>query len=139
MIIFKKKSMKIIAINELKDNQTTILFNQKPVTVVLEPDGEPLEGTLEFANSVIPKLKEMDAKARKYLAQECLDTYNDDIRRSDEPKLDLISFENQLILDEISFVGDDFMLFFYKGILEDFTWMASSSDGENFDEFDILT
>lgn len=131
--------MKIIAINELKDNQTTILFNQKPVTVVLEPDGEPLEGTLEFANSVIPKLKEMDAKARKYLAQECLDTYNDDIRRSDEPKLDLISFENQLILDEISFVGDDFMLFFYKGILEDFTWMASSSDGENFDEFDILT
>ena len=131
--------MKTIAINELKDNQTTILFNQKPVTVVLEPDGEPLEGTLEFANSVIPKLKEMDTKARKYLAQECLHTYNDDIRKSDEPKLDLISFENQLILDEISFVGDDFMLFFYKGILEDVTWMASSSDGENFDEFDILT
>ena len=130
--------MKIIAINKLKDNQTTILFNQKPVTVVLEPDGEPLEGTLEFANSVIPKLKEMDVKARKYLAQECLDTYNDEIREGDEPKLDLISFENQLILDEISFVGDDFM-FFYKGILEDFTWMASSSDGENFDEFDILT
>lgn len=131
--------MKSITINDLKDNQTTILFNQKSVTLVLEPDGEPLESTLKFANSIIPKLKEMDIKAKKYLAQECLQTYNDDIRKSDEPKLDLISFENQLILDEISFVGDNFMLFFYKGILEDFIWMASSSDSENFDEFDILT
>lgn len=131
--------MKTLTINDLKDNQVTILFNEKPLTLVLEPDGEPLENTLAFANSMISKLKEMDIKAKKYLAKECLDTYNDEIREGNEPELDLLSFENQLVLDEISFVGDDTVLFFYKGILEDFTWMASSSDGENFDEFDILT
>ncbi|GIZ14691.1 hypothetical protein [Capnocytophaga catalasegens] len=131
--------MKALTINDLKDNQVTILFNEKPLTLVLEPDGEPIESTLKLVNSLIPKLKEMDAKAKNYLAKECLDTYNDEILKGDEPTLDLLSFENQLVLDEISFVGDDLMLFFYKGILEDFTWMASSSDGENFDEFDILT
>lgn len=132
--------MKTITINDLTDNQTTVLvFNEKPVTLVLEPDGEPLENTLVFANSVISKLKEMNTKARKYLAQACLATYNDKIRQENEPTLELHSFENQLVLDKISFVGDDFMLFFYKGILADFTWVASSSDGENFDEFDIVT
>ncbi|ATA89185.1 hypothetical protein [Capnocytophaga stomatis] len=131
--------MKSLTINDLKDNQATVLFNEKPLTLVLEPDGEPIESTLKLVNSLIPKLKEMDAKAKNYLAKECLDTYNDEIRKGDEPTLDLLSFENQLVLDEISFVGDELMLFFYKGILADFTWMTSSSDGENFDEFDILT
>ncbi|GJQ07260.1 hypothetical protein CAPN010_14180 [Capnocytophaga cynodegmi] len=131
--------MKTITSNDLKNNQATILFNENPLTLVLEPDGEPLENTLKLANSLIPRLNEMDGKAKKYLAKECLDTYNNEIRGEDKARLDSHSFENQLVLDEISFVGDDFMLFFYKGILEDFTWVASSSDGENFDEFDILT
>lgn len=131
--------MKTITSNDLKNNQATILFNENPLTLVLEPDGEPLENTLKLANSLIPRLNEMDGKAKKYLTKECLDTYNNEIRGEDKARLDLHSFKNQLVLDEISFVGDDFVLFFYKGILEDFTWMASSSDGENFDEFDILT
>lgn len=107
--------------------------------MVLEPDGSPIEETLKVANEMISNLITLDAKAKKFLTEECLDTYNDEIREDDEPELDTHSFENQLVLDEISVVGNDFVLFFYKGILEDFTWMASTSNGENFDECDILT
>ncbi|MDO5106554.1 DUF2262 domain-containing protein [Capnocytophaga sp.] len=119
--------------------ETSISYNGKEVTLVLEPDGSPIEETLKVANEMISNLITLDAKAKKFLTEECLDTYNDEIREDDEPELDTHSFENQLVLDEISVVGNDFVLFFYKGILEDFTWMASTSNGENFDECDILT
>lgn len=135
--------MKTITIDELKREsssyETGISYNGKEVTLVLEPDGSPIEESLKVANNMISNLITLDAKAKKFLTEECLDTYNDEIREDDEPQLDAHSFENQLVLDEISVVGDDFVLFFYKGILEDFTWMASTSDGENFDECDILT
>ncbi|GET45972.1 DUF2262 domain-containing protein [Capnocytophaga felis] len=116
-----------------------IFLHEKKVLLIFEPDGSAIEETLKFANKLIPNLEEFDDKAKKYLSKECLGIYNTEIRKKDEAKIDKNTFEIQLVLDEISFVGDDFVLFFYKGIAEDFTWVASSSDGENFDEYDILT
>ncbi|AMD84410.1 hypothetical protein SAMN05444369_10963 [Capnocytophaga haemolytica] len=136
--------MKEITINELKKHKSSsgayrleTTLKKRKIEVEVEPDGEDLSEVLPLVNNVLNKLELLDVKAKKFLADQHTETYNDEIRDGDEPYLDEKAFEKHLKLNNISVVGDQLM-FFYGGVVEDIVFMACSSDGEVFDESEIL-
>lgn len=127
---------------DLKENprtanayETYLTINQKEVKISIDPDDVELEKTLEVVNKILGNFDFYEDKARKIIAQEYLDNFNQNWRMEEEEELDEKSFNHSLTLIKISFLSNTSIDFTYSenGLFGNHYLVAETADGENFE------
>lgn len=76
--------MKDAIFGELQESGNALLanmdFDGKPVEINIDPENEPIDSVLEFAKVIAKDLSIYNKTAKKFAAEELLDTYNDNWR-----------------------------------------------------------
>jgi hypothetical protein len=110
-------------------------FKGREVRIHIDPDGENLEETMALARKFLSSLEEYDKKARGYVVDNSLQSYNEDWREEDEPILTAEEFDKNLRLDGINFLSTDSVDFFYSenNMFGGHSLIPQVLDGENFE------
>ncbi|MBB1366054.1 DUF2262 domain-containing protein [Pseudoalteromonas sp. SR44-5] len=110
-------------------------FKGDEVRIHVDPDGEKLEYTITLAKRILSSLDAYDKKARGYIIENSLQSYNEDWREDDEPILTAMEFDKNLRLDGVNFLSSDSVDFFYSenNMFGGHSLIPQIFDSENFE------
>lgn len=132
-----EKVLENLEIDERIENsyKGSFTFKGREVRIHLDPDGESFEETLALARKFLSSLEVYDKKARSYVVETSLNSYNENWREEDEPILTAEEFDKNLQLDGINFLSTDSVDFFYSenNMFGGHSLIPQVFDGENFE------
>ncbi|WP_109833100.1 DUF2262 domain-containing protein [Reichenbachiella versicolor] len=114
--------------------KTQVVIKGKSIDIDIDPDDLEIGETLEIVNKILAGFEEYEAEAKQVLADNFLETYNDNWREDNEPILTAKEFIQNLTLDGINFLSNTVDIFYTDNDMFDgHSLIAQSLDGEKFD------
>lgn len=118
--------MKSLHLNDLKKNEAVpdsyeiaVAYKGRKVEIILDNYAYTLQQLLETANNVLVCLPDMDSKARKYLAHQEIERFNECNREHGRPDMLEENLEQMMRLSAIQFFDESIDFYYdlatYKG------------------------
>ena len=112
--------MKSLHLNDLKKNEAVpdsyeiaVAYKGRKVEIILDNYAYTLQQLLETANNVLVYLPTLDEKAKKYLAHQNIDCFNECNEKNGRPEATEECFERMMTLSAIQFF-DESIDFYYN-------------------------
>ena len=112
--------MKSLHLNDLKKNEAVpdsyeiaVAYKGRKVEIILDNYAYTLQQLLETANNVLVCLPTLDEKAKKYLAHENIDCFNQCNKKHGKPEITEECLERMMTLSAIQFF-DESIDFYYN-------------------------